>query len=479
MTTTSANLLTALNAGSGIDTKKLVSELVSAEKTARQAVLDQRLQKVEAKISALSTFRSAIDALSSALSSRISSGSLSGIPAVSDTSVLGLSLPRGGTVARQSLEIRQLAGGQTLASGPVADADAPIGEGTFTIRFGAVAGTAAATGFTPGALADLSVTIGPDNNSLSGLRNAINDAAAVAKAPVQAVIVTDTNGSRLMLRGQMGEESGFLVETDLEAFAFRGDGTGGLSRTQVAADARIAIDGVELRRPSNIITDLVENATLTLYKATPGTPVIIEAERSDSELQQVVSDMASALNELVSIGKSLSSAGSATASAGALAADSNTRRTLSDLKQLVSKDLLADSSGAPTRLSDIGLTLDRYGTFIVDSARLNTAIAAHPEAIEKLVTAINASGSGGSPDGPLKQISARFAMAVQGSGGHPTALQQEKARIAADQQKLDDRIERLTQSYTRQFARVDSRVSQYKDLMSFMQQQIDLWTKSK
>ena len=479
MSATSANLLSALNAGSGIDTRKLVGELVNAEKAPRQNVLDQRLARVEAKISALSTFRSSISALSSALSARTASGALSGLPGVSDPSVLGFTLPGGGTVPRQSLEVRQLARGQTLSSAPLPDSASPVGEGALTIRFGQVAGATAASGFTAGSLDDLVVTIGPDANSLAGLKDAINNAAALARAPVQAVLLSDSGGSRLLLRGQMGAESGFVVESDLDAFAFRADGSGGLSRTQTAQDALVAIDGVEIRRPANIITDLVANASLTLYKAAPGAPVTIEAARDPAELKQVVTDMASALNELVAVGRSLSSAATATASAGALAADSSTRRALLDLKQLASQDLLARDGSRPARLGDIGLSLDRYGNFIIDSARLSAAAEAHPEAIEALVNAVNAPRTATRPAGPLKQIAESFSAAVQGAGGQPTALQQEKANIARDQQKLDDRIDRLTRNYTRQFAAVDSRVGQYKELMTFMQQQIDMWTKSR
>ena len=481
MTTTSANVLTALNAGSGIDVKTLVTELVAADKAPRQAVLDQRLQKADAKVSALATFRSAIDALTKALASRVSSGALAGLPGVSDPSVLGFTLPNGGTVPRQQIEVRQLARGQSLAAAPVADAAAPVGQGTLTIRFGSVGGTAEATGFDPGARADLVVTIGPENDSLTGLKDAINDAAALSGAPVQAVIVSDAGGSRLLLRGSMGESAGFMVETAgnpaLDAFAFHEDG-GGLSRTQTAQDALLAVDGVELRRPANIVTDLIPNASITLYKAAPGSPVTIEAIRDTGELTQVVSDIASALNELVAVRKSLSAAGSATASAGALAADGATRRALLQLKQLAGKDLLGHGSGGPTRLSDIGLTLDRYGSFIVDSKRLAAAAEKHPEAIEAMVNALNAANTATTPAGPLRQVQEAFALVVDGADGRPTALAQEKARIALDQQKLNDRTARLTTSYTRQFASVDSRVSQYKSLMSFMQQQIDLWTKS-
>ena len=192
-----ANILTSLSAGSGIDVKALTEQLVAAEKAPRSELLDARQARVDARISALGQFRSALDALVGALGTRIGSGALSGIPAVSDTSVLSMTVDPGAVVQRQQLEVRSLARGQTLASAP-RDAAAPVGLGTLTFRFGAVAGSDAATGFVAGVQDDLVVTVAEGDNSLEGLRNAINDAAAVAGAPLQAQIVSDTNGARLL-----------------------------------------------------------------------------------------------------------------------------------------------------------------------------------------------------------------------------------------------------------------------------------------
>ena len=473
------NILTSLSAGSGIDVKALTEQLVAAEKEPRQKLLDSRSARVEARISALGQFRTALDALVSALDTRISSGALSGIPAVSDTSVLTFAVDPGITVPRQTLEVRQLARGQTLASAPVADASAAVGQGTLSIRFGSVAGSAEAGAFSQSALEVLNVNIGPGDDSLNGLKNAINDAAALAGAPVQAQIVSDANGSRLMLRGSLGEASGFVVETSgdagLEAFRFGEGVVGGLSRTLAATDALVAVDGVELRRPANAISDLIPGVRLALAKAAPGQIVTIEAVRSSSGLVQSVHDISGALNELAGLGRQLSS--SSTGSVGALSADSATRRALQELMNLTSKSLIPASGNAPTRLADIGLTLDREGNFTVDEARLTRAAANHPASVEALVTAMNRKAAGTTAAGPLRQLAESFRLAAEGSAGQPTALQLEKAAIAKDQSTLNERIQRATENYTRQFTALDLAVGRSKATQSYLQQQIDLWTK--
>jgi flagellar hook-associated protein 2 len=474
------NILTSLSAGSGIDVKALTEQLVAAEKEPRQKLIDSRSARVEARISALGQFRTALDALVSALDTRLASGALSGIPAVSDPGVLTFTVAPGTTIPRQSLEVRQLARGQTLASSVIADAAAPVGQGTMTIRFGAVGGTAEAGALSPAALDALVVNIGPDDDSLVGLKNAINDAAALAGAPIQAQIVTDANGSRLMLRGSMGEASGFIVETEgdsgLEAFRFQEGVGGGLSRTQTATDALVAIDGVELRRPANAISDLVPGARISLAKAAPGQIIILEAVRSTAELGQSVRDIAGALNELASLGRQLSS--SSSGSVGALTADSATRRALQQMTNLTSQPLIAAVGSAPTRLSDIGLTLDRYGNFTIDETRLTRAATDHPAAVEALVSALNTKASGTSSAGPLRQLAEDFRLVAEGAAGQPTALQLEKAAIARDQLALNDRIERAQASYTRQFTALDLAVGRSRAMQSYLQQQIDLWTKS-
>ncbi|WP_448584922.1 flagellar filament capping protein FliD [Thermaurantiacus sp.] len=471
----------ALGVGSGLDTAKLVKDLVAAQRAPFEKRLEDRAARVEARISALGQFRTALDALNRALAQRIADGAVSAVATVSDPTILAVRLDPGVTLASQAIRVRALAAPQTLASAPVADPAAAVGQGTLTVRFGTVAGTGPATGFVAGSLPDLTVTVGPGNDSLTGLRDAFNDAAAQAGAPLQAQILTDSEGSRLVLRGAFGAASGFLVEASgdpgLEAYAFA-VGSGGLSRTAVAADAEVVLDGVTLRRPTNSIADLVPGARLTLLRAAPDTPVLLSAERSAGEMAGVVRDLAVALSELLGIGRELTRGGSAGENPGALAANATARGVLAGLGTLTTRPLIPAEGSAPRTLAELGLTTTREGALRVNEARLGAAVRDHPAAVERLIRALVEPASLTSPGGPLRQLATQLAEAVSGRLGAPTALARERQDIARERLLLEERMTRLAQSLTRQFQLVDLRVGQAREIGSALKLQIDLWRRN-
>ncbi len=470
-------IFSSLGLGAGFDTSAVVRDLVAAERAPRQQLLDQREARVQARISALGQFQAAFDALTAALDSRIASGAIGAIPRVSDPSVLAMTVAPGQLVPARTVEVLALAGAQALASAPAADADAPIGTGTLTFRFGTVDGSAAAEGLTPGAAADLVVSIAPGRDTLRGIARAINEAAGAAGVVLRADIVSDPDGSRLILSGGTGLEAGFLVEASdpaLEPFAFTVGG-GGLSRTQAAADARVRLDGVVLRRAANSFADLVPGVTIQLLRAAPGAPVRIEARQSPAELAAAVADLAAAFNELLGIGRDLTRGAGAPGTPGALASDSAARRSVAALVQITTRPLVAADGDLPTRLADIGLTLDRNGRFQVDTARLQHAVDRHPGRVEAMLRELGRTGGFLTAPGPLKAIAADLRTAVQGRPGQPTALQREAEAIAAERQRLDRRMERFEAQLARQYGALDRQVGQSRQTLEFLARQIDIW----
>lgn len=471
------NIFGSLGLGAGFDTRGIVRDLVAAERAPREALLQQRLERVQARISALSQFQAAFDALTRALDNRIASGAIGAIPRVSDPSVLSVSIAPGRLVAPRTIEVRALAGAQALASAPVADAADPVGQGTLTIRFGTVAGSGEAEGFTEGSRPPLSVTIDASNDSLTGLAEAINAAAADAGADLFAEILTDPAGSRLVLRGATGEGRGFIVEADtpdLEAFAFTVGG-GGMERTAVARDAELLLDGLVLRRTGNSFGDLIPGVEMQLLRAAPGTLVRIEARQSPAELSATVADLAGAMNELVGLGREFTRGRGAPGETGALVSDSAARRAVQALVSLTTRPLLGPSGDAPTRLADIGLTLNREGDFQVDQARLQRAVDLHPGRVEAMLRELGRSGTFTTAPGPLKAIAADLRVSVQGRLGQPTALQREAQAIAREQAKLEDRMARYEAQLARQYGALDRQVGQSRQTLEFLSRQIDIW----
>ena len=116
------------------------------------------------------------------------------------------------------------------------------------------------------------MTVTAENDNLTGLAKAIND----ANAGVTATVVTDSNGARLMVKGKTGAANAFTLSVP-------GGTTSGLERfasdvmtTPLAAqDAKVWLDGVAVTRSSNSFGDLISGVQIDLKSAKPGTIVSV------------------------------------------------------------------------------------------------------------------------------------------------------------------------------------------------------------
>ncbi len=401
------SILTALGSGSGIDTKTLIADLVAAQRANSDKVLAARQTAVDARVSGLSTISSALNAFSSALSGLVNSGALGRQVISSDTSSIALSLNGTGSPPSlsHSVEVLQLAQRQTIASAPVASRNAPIGEGTLTLNFGTVSGTfPAPAGFTPGGAASVTITIGPENNSLVGLQQAIN----ASNSGVTASIVEDASGARLVVRGATGAEQGFTIDasTGLEAFAF-GPGAAGMTWTAEAKNAMVVVDGVTVQRPTNSITDLVPGLKMDLMKVTD-VPVTISSDYDATTLKTAVSNYVDVYNELVNLLAEQTRPGTATSEAGALAGDRTTRDLKRMLSDLSTKMLLTDGGG-PSSLAEIGIKTNRDGTLSIDDVALTKAVTNHPGRVHDMFV------PGQNSSSPLVEIASTLGAAKPGS----------------------------------------------------------------
>ena len=401
MTTTSSaingsSIAVTLGIGSGIDTTTLVAQLAAAEKAPREALLTTRETANTARLSSLATISSTIDSFAAALTSLVSGGTLFTQPTSSNASALGVGPVAGvriGSALSASLQVTQLAQAQTLTSA-VTDTGAPIGQGTLTLTSGASSYT---------------ITIGPDNDSLAGLAKAINGAAS----GVNAAIVNDGTGSRLVLKGGTGAAGAFSIAANggaaagLSAYTYAGTAaSNGMRAAQVAQNAVMVLDGVTVTRPSNSVSDLIPGVKLTLQATTPG-PVTIGASVPTTAIGQAVQDFVSAYNEMKSTLDTATAPGLNGAQAGPFSANAAIRGMVRKLAQLTSTPLVA--AGSITTLADLGVSTQRDGTLAVDTNTLNQVIARNPDGVAALFNPTRSSGN------PAVQIRSAMGAAAPGT----------------------------------------------------------------
>ena len=234
--------------------------------------------------------------------------------------------------------------------------------------------------FTSSGSGTQSVTIDSSNNSLQGIRDAIN----AAKIGVTATIINDgdaTNPYRLALSSDSNGASGSM-KISVSGDATVGTllthdpaGTQNLSETVTAQNANFKLNGVAVSKASNTVADVVQGVTLNLSTVTTS-PVTLTVARNTSAVSSSITTFVNAYNGLAKTLKDVSAYDAASKSGAILQGDSTVRTLQSKLRSMLGTSVVG-TSGALTTLSDVGVTFQKDGTLALNSAKLDSVIASN------------------------------------------------------------------------------------------------------
>lgn len=378
-------MVAAAGIGSGLDVNGIVEQLMAAERRPLAALTRQEAVYTQ-KLSAFGQLRGTLAGFQSALQDLGSGSKFQALSAVSsDTKVLSASASGKATPASYKVEVTQLAQQQKLASAGYATTDAVVGSGTLTVQFGAY--DSATNTFTANAgKTTQSITIDPANNTLAGVRDAIN----AANAGVTATIVNDGSaaGNKLVITSTDSGVANSLKITIADADGNHLDGSGlsalaydptavagsGKNIGQVAAaqDALLKIDGIAVKQSTNTVKDAIDGVTLNLAQTNIGQPLTLMVSRDTRTITDAVQSFVSAYNGASSTLKSLTAFNGPGAQNGILLGDATARAIQVEMRNLL--NISVDSGGTLTTLSQIGVSFTRDGTLALDNTKLNTAI---------------------------------------------------------------------------------------------------------
>ncbi len=461
------SILTTLGVGSGIDTTALIDSLVTADASTQRTALTRKTTDLDARISAMAQLKSATTSIASSLAARVSAGNLGVQVASSDSTTLGIARLGVGPQAAfdSNVTVDLLAAGQQLNASKLATG-ATVGLGTLTIATGTRTTTDTGFSFAAGATPPVAITITAANNTLAGLRDAIN----ASGAGVRASIVSDVDGGSLVLKGATGATSAFSLtaapadgDTGLARFDYRPDAAA-LTLTQSAQDAQLHVDGVAIRRASNTVDDVIPGARLTLNTAAPTQAVRIVGQRDGSGASSALSDLADALSALRSlVGSDRQNANSSTgAAAGPLSGDASAASFDSRLVALLSAP--AETGGLTLR--DCGLSIARDGSIAFDRARLDVLGDTRAADVAALI-----GGLGTATAGHTTPLSALSTIADTATAGYTTR----KTTVTADSAKLDAHSAAYRAQLVAQYAAMETAVAASKAVGSFLTEQIKAW----
>lgn len=387
--------LTATGVGSGLDIEGLIGQLMAAERIPVEQRLIKRETKITQDISALGSLKGALSAFQSTLSSVNATDTYDKRNASSsNASAVIVTATSDAAVGTYNLNVTSLANAQSLAvRNQFSSVNETVGTGTLTFTFGTTSYTADTStpvntandtydGFVAKAgAASKTITIDSTNNTLSGVRDAIN----AADIGVSAAIVNDGTSFRLLLSSNSTgaenslqisvSDSGDSNDTDqsgLSRLAFNTSaGTTNVYQTTAASDAAFTINGLSLTSTGNTVTDAVTGLTLTLKETTSSAEISVTDNQSG--IKQAINTFVSGYNDLITTLNQLTSYDAATGARGALQGDFSARSIFSQLRSTVGN--AADGyKGALSRLPEIGITSTTTGTLAVDDAKLTSAL---------------------------------------------------------------------------------------------------------
>ncbi|TIC84743.1 flagellar filament capping protein FliD [Crenobacter intestini] len=385
--------------GSGMDIDGLIKNLMAIESRPllqlqqKEALLQQKISAVGMVKGAVTTFQSAVKALQDA-SKFVSFKGTS-----SSTEHIDISASSKAPTGSFSVKVLQLAQEQKLASGSFASAQSAItggGDTTLTFSFG----TTGKDGFTQDTdRAPKKVTI-PANATLEDIRDAVNK----ADVGVNASIVNDGSGYKLVYSSkETGTKSTMKVEASDAALhkVATHDALGNkltdaatgkplLTEVQAAKDAKFLLDGIEVTKQGNTVSDAIDGVTLTLKQAHKDTETAarLSVSKDTSGIKKSLEGLVKGYNDLMKSLKDVSGVNlDATVKpgearpAGILNGASIIRTIQNQVRGAFS--LPSDNGGAFKLASEFGLTFNADGTMKLDDKLLDKALEKNADDISK------------------------------------------------------------------------------------------------
>lgn len=469
--------LSAPGIGSGLDVSGMVTQLMAIERRPL-AALDLKQQGYRAQLSAYGTLKSALAKLQSAATVlNTPSKFLSFKATSSDDKVFTASAGASAVAGNYSIEVTALAQAHQLTKSGFASSSEVLGAGAIHIELGSYgAGVFAAN---PDKTAK-NITIDSGNNTLAGVRDAIN----AAGAGVSATIVNGVAGSQLFIsandtglansiRITLTDNDGANVDNaGLSRIAYDPSLAGGnvanLSQRQAALDAALNINGVAVASASNSVQGSLDGLKLNLVKTNLGTPITLAVTQDTPAVKSKIESFVHAYNEVHKALKDLTAFDPTSRVAGPLNGDSTARTVQGQLRAIFNSPI-SGPSGNVRQLADIGITFQGDGALAIDSTKLESALNDPGKNISELFV------DAGGVSGYASQIHAKVEQMISSAGlvsGRTEGINDSIRGLDTRRERIEGRLQKVEQRLRAQFTALDAAITRMQSTSSFLQQQL-------
>jgi len=451
----------------------LYDKLQAAEETKLTAIATQKT-KYDAQITGYGKLQSALTTLQTAAAKLAKTDTWNSTSVSSTNTAFAATTSTNANVGEFTINVNKIAKGQVLTTAPgTIDSNTKLlGETTGSNR--TITITQAGADSKP-----LTVTLADGDTSLNGIAKAIN----AANGNVSASIVKADNGDyRLMLSSKTtGTDSDMTVTVTGDDTLNAVIGSAALKEQVQSQNAVVNVNGIDIIRQSNTVTDALPGVTLTL-KAPSTTDETLSVTRSTDDNKKAVTEWVTAYNALQSTITSLTKyeppATGATAqnsSNGVLMGDSTIRGVQSDLRALLTNV----QTGSYAIMAQLGITQDplkgadgTFGNLKIDDKKLTQALTENPAGVQAYFV------GDGKTTGFATQMNNTLTEMLSTSVGKEGVIQNAKDGINASLKTIAKRydamelsIEATMARYKKQFSDLDSLVTKFNSTASYLTSQ--------
>jgi flagellar hook-associated protein 2 len=383
----SVDYLSALNKqGSGLNITQIVDSLVQAETAPLSSQIEQKIEKSNQQISGYAVVAAELGKMKDYTASIKGSTAYS---VSSDNGAVGARVIDQSQAAdfNAKISVSSLAVAQTLEFTGFSSKSDTIGTGTINIDFGDwSSGSFVMNNNKTGQ----TITINESNNTLSDLAQALNSLEGVNATVTNkgdgtySLIVNSATGSKNALRLTATEDSG---STGLSQFD---NVTTNNSKQVVAAtDAQLNINGVDISRENNTITDLIDGYEFNLMGVTSTAASVSGSVNPDLAFQQV-KDFVDIFNSVNGTLSELTKKGINGEEAGVLARDVVLSGIQRELRSLVTTGL-PGFDDRTRYISELGIKTERDGSLSISESDFKKAFEREPMLFDVMINSIGRS----------------------------------------------------------------------------------------
>lgn len=445
--------------GSGLDVAKIVEQMVTAEKIPLKK-LESKAEGIQTQISTYGEIKSLTSKLGDIVSKLTRDSAWNGVNISSSNSTISGSMTGIAAPGTYNIRVTKLAQAQTTVIGGAGAAalakDETMGaSGKLTLKKGVGANEV---------VKELDIS---SSDTLTKIAAKVNEAGM----GIQASVVTDVDGKeRLMLRSKdSGTGNSFTVGIASALTKL------GQTNSQLAQNAEVELNGVTVESNSNTFANTIPGMSFSVSEITTNAATM--TVKTDTEaIKKSLQEFVDAYNELNDLLSKSTKYTEETKTAGVLQGDSATVSLQNTLRMLTQG--ISGSTGALTRLSDIGIQMREGGGLTVDSTKLDKGLANVDDLKALFANKANSMGQGGGIAVNFKAVTDKL-LAFDGTLNSKTdSLERTLKSNGAEQDKVNKRATTLEERLYKQYSALDGKMSSLNALNSYVSQMVTTWNKS-